>query len=103
MARAETGHPAPSFHGLTTDSSGSSGSSEDEATTLRTHLLSLGGKIPGGRWGVDVPHLRKKIAALENKGGDGDGNVENYVGDTIISNAGYIKTRCKRAYRYSVL
>ena len=75
LARAETGHPAPSFHGLTTEQS----EADDEATALRGRLQSLGGEIPGGRWASDIKCLKKKIAALG--GGGDDNNSDDNSGD----------------------
>eukprot|EP01048_Picozoa_sp_COSAG05_P008563 COSAG05_NODE_657_length_8056_cov_5.853211_5_plen_305_part_00 len=76
FARVETGHPAPSFHGLTTEQS----EADDEATALRARLQSLGGEIPGGRWASDIKHLKKKFAALGGGGGD-DNNSDDNSGD----------------------
>ena len=73
FARVETGHPAPSFHGLTTEQS----EADDEATALRTRLQLLGGEIPGGRWASDIKHLKKKIAALGGGGGDDNNSDDN--------------------------
>ena len=66
LARADTGCPEESFHGLTTERS-------DDVGNLHNLLRSLGGKIPGPRWASDVPHLRKKIAELQGQRGDAAG------------------------------